>query len=73
MGEIGCRLSFTAESFYEGLVGRVLGMKDLYGDLAVEQRVLTLIDIGHSAPGNVGRDVIALGQFGGGFHRVREL
>ncbi len=68
VSEIRRSLSLTAEAFYEGLIRGVLGVEDLYGHLAVEQSVLAFIDISHSPTCDVRHDVIALGQFRGGFH-----
>ena len=47
-------------------------MEDLDRDLAVQQGVHALVDVGHPTSGEVRSDVIALVQLVGEVHGIRE-
>ena len=71
VAEVRRGLRLSSEPLHERLVGGVLGVEDFDRNPAIEQVVSALIDIGHSAPGQMGRDLITVGQSGLGIHGSR--
>ncbi len=62
MAEVGRRLGLAPEALHERVVGAVLGVEHLHGHLAAQQRVVGLVDVGHPPPGDVGGELVAVGE-----------